>query len=140
MGKERVKERAPLICKERKFTERSKSLLTHSLNSWKWWSIVKMAAFGASSRLPPLIDRGGKLARPADKKASFFSTPFCTKQCRERFQRIHSCDPSLVLCYVAFRFNFVRNLFLDLDHYGGNNLDGMLVLFYNMWLGIWNLN
>ena len=42
---------------ERAFTKRSKSLLTNAQNPRKWWSTVKTAVFGASSSLPPLVDR-----------------------------------------------------------------------------------
>ena len=38
-------------------------------NSRKWWSPVKTVVFGASSILPPLVDRGGKLFWSADEKA-----------------------------------------------------------------------
>ena len=44
---------------ERSFTERSKSLLTNTPNSRKWWSTVKTAVFDAISSLPSLLDRGG---------------------------------------------------------------------------------
>ena len=43
----------------RTFTEESKSILTNALNPRKWWSTMKMAVFGASSSLPPLVDRVG---------------------------------------------------------------------------------
>ena len=44
---------------ERAFTGRR--LLTNASNSRKWLSTVSTAVFGASSCLPPMVDRGGKL-------------------------------------------------------------------------------
>ena len=38
-------------------------------------------------------------------------------------------DPSTVQCFVAFSSTSIRNLFLDLDHYGGNDPNGMFSLF-----------
>ena len=82
---------------ERLFMERSKSLLTNAPNQWKWWSPVKTAVFGASSFLPPLVDRGGKLAWSVDEKISLFSVHFAAKQCRGSFQLPHSWDRSPIL-------------------------------------------
>ena len=44
-------------------------------------------------------------------------------------QQPHSCDPSPVLCSVAFRSSYILSLLLDLDPYG-NDPNGMLPLFY----------
>ena len=52
------------------------------------------------------------------------------KQCRDSFQQPYFCDPSPVICSVAFWSRFVHSLLLDLDSYDGNNPDGMLILFY----------
>ena len=46
------------------------------------------------------------------------------------FQQPHSCDTFPVLCSVAFQSSFNRRLLLELDPYGGNDLDGMFPLFY----------
>ena len=91
---------------ERAFTERSKSLLMNAPNSLKWCSTVKTVVFGVSSSLPLLVDRRGKLVWSADEKASLFSTHFHAKQCRDGFHQPHSCDPSPVLCSVAFQSSF----------------------------------
>ena len=107
-----------------------KSLLTNAPNPRKWWSTVKTAVFGASSSLPPLLDRGGKLVRSTDEKSSLLSAYFDTKQCRDSFQQRHSYDPSPLLCSVASLSSFVRSLLLDRNPYGRNEPDGMLLLFY----------
>ena len=59
-----------------------------------------------------------------------FSAHFDAKQCRNSFQQLHACDPSPVLCSVAFRSSFIRRLLLDLNLCGGNAHDGMFPLFY----------
>ena len=69
------------------------------------------------------------LVRSAYKKASIFSAHSDAKQSRDSFHQPHSCHPSSVLCSVAFRSCFIRSLLLDLNPYGGNNLDGMCPLF-----------
>ena len=66
---------------ERDFTERSKPLLMNALIPGKWWPVGRTAVCGASSRLPPFLNRGGKLILSADKKASLLSKPFDDKQC-----------------------------------------------------------
>ena len=99
---------------KRVFTERSRALLTNAPNPQKGWSTVKTAVFGASSSLPHLVDRGGRLVWPADETASLFSAHFDAKQCRDQFQLPHSCDPSPVLCSVAFHTSFIRSLLLNL--------------------------
>ena len=113
------------------FTERSKSFLTNAPNPSKWWSTVKTAVFGASSSLPPLADRTGKLVWSADEKASLFSAHLDAKrfkiQCRDIFQQSHSCAPSLVLFSVAFRSSFIRSLLLHLDLYGGNDSEFLFI-------------
>ena len=88
------------------------------------------SVFGASFCLPPLIDRGGKLVWSTDEKVTLFYAQFGAKQCRDAFQQPQSCDPSSVLCSVAFRSSFVCSLLLDLDPYGGNDPDGMFPLCY----------
>ena len=121
---------------DRAFTERSKSHLTKAPNPRKWWSTVKMAVFGVCSNLLPLTDREGTLGWSANEKASLFSARFEAKQRRDSFQQLHSCDPSLVLCSVAFRSSFIRGLLLDLDPYG---IEMMLMVcfpfFTSRWLG-----
>ena len=112
---------------EEAFTERSKSLLTKAPNPRKWWSTEKTAVFGASSSLPPLVDRGGKLVLPADVKTS--SAHFNAEKCRDSFQQLHSYDPSSVLWSVAFR-STVLSLILDLDPYNGNDPDEIFPLAY----------
>ena len=91
---------------------------------------MKTAFFGASSSLPPLPDMGGRLVWSSDEKACLFSAPFDTKQCSDSFQRAHFCDPSPVLCSVAFRSISISSLLLDLDPCGGNDPDGMFPLYY----------
>ena len=61
---------------------------------------------------------------------TLFSVYLDGKQCRDSFQQAHSCDPSSVLCFVAFQSSFICRLLLDLDSYGGNDPDGMVPLFY----------
>ena len=114
---------------ERAFTEQSKSLLTNASNSQKQWSTVKATVFSASLNLLPLGDRRGKLVWSAEEKASLFSAHFDAKQNRDSFQQPQACDPSPVICFVAFRPNFICNLLLDLDSYCKNDFDGMFPLF-----------
>ena len=45
------------------------------------------AGFGASSSLPLLIEREGKLVWSGEEKPSLFSARFDSKQCRDRFQQ-----------------------------------------------------
>ena len=59
-----------------------------------------------------------------------FSAHVDGKQCRDGFQQPYSCGPSVGLWPVALRSSFIRSLLPDLDHYGGNHSDGMLLLFY----------
>ena len=59
-----------------------------------------------------------------------FSAHFDAKQCMDSFQQPHICDPSSVLCSVAFRSSFIRRLLLDPDSYGGNDPAVLLPLFY----------
>ena len=59
-----------------------------------------------------------------------FSAHLDAKQCRDSFQQPHFCDPSPVLCSVAFRSSSTRRFILDLDPYGGNDPDGMFPLFF----------
>ena len=101
---------------------------------------MKTAVFGASFSLPSLVDRGGKLVCSADKKASLFAAQFDVMQCRDSFQQPHSCDPSPVLCSVAFRLCSIRRLLLDMNPYGGNYLDGMFLSFTSRWLRSWHLS
>ena len=54
-----------------------------------------------SSSLPPLMDKGDRLVWSANEKASLFSVQFDAQQCCDRFQQLHSCDSSTVLCSVA---------------------------------------
>ena len=87
-----ARRRAQLVYEdaERVFTERSKLLLTYTPTPRKWWSTVNIAVFGASSRLPLLVERGDKLLWSADEKASLFSAHFDAKQCRDSFQQSHA--------------------------------------------------
>ena len=77
------------------------------------------AVFGASSSLPTLEDRGGKLVWSAEENAFLFIAHFDAKQFRDRFQHLQACDPSSVLCFVACRSSFICRLFLNFDFYGG---------------------
>ena len=88
---------AQLVCVDTEvgFIERSKSHLTNALYPRKWWSILKMAVFGASSSLPTVVDRHHCFLAHLD-----------AKQCRDSYQEPHSCDLTLVLCSVAFRPSF----------------------------------
>ena len=96
---------------EQAFSARSKSLFTNAPNPRKQWSTVKIEVFGASSSLPPLVDRGVRLVWSADEKASLFSAHLDAKQYRNSFQQPHSCDSSPVMCSIAFRLSFVLSLF-----------------------------
>ena len=58
-----------------------------------------------------------------------FLAHFDAKQCRNKFQQQHFCDPCKVLRSVAFRFSFVRSLLLNLDLYYVSDPDGMFKLF-----------
>ena len=78
------------------------------------------ATFGGEGNYAGLVSRG---------KTSLFSVHFDAKQCRDRFQQPHPCDPSPVLCSVTFCSNFVLSLLLDLNPYGGNDPDVMFPLF-----------
>ena len=123
---------------ERAFTERRKSHLANVQNPRKWWTTVKAALFGASSSLSTLVARRGKLVWSANENVSLFWVHFDAKQCSDCFQQPHSCDPSPVLCSVAFQSSFVGSL-LDLDIYGGNDLDVMFLnLFTSRSLGSWH--
>ena len=64
-----------------------------------------------------------------DKKTSFFSGHFDAKQCRDSFQQPHSCDPFLVLSFVAFQSSSIHSLLLDLDSNRGNDPDAIFPLF-----------
>ena len=114
---------------ERAFNEWSRVLLINAPNPRKWWSTVKTAVVGANSRLPPLLDKESRLVWSVDEKASLFSAHFEAKQCRDSFQQPHSCDPTPVLYSVAFRSSSLCSLLLDLDPYGGNDLDSVFLLF-----------
>ena len=100
-------------------------------NPRKWCSTVKRAVFGASSSLPSLVSRRGRLIWSAAAKASLISAHFDAKHCRDSLEQPHSSDPSPVLCSVVFRPSAIRSLLLDLDPYGGNDPDGILPLFCN---------
>ena len=67
---------------ERAFAKRSKSLLMNAPNPRKWWSTVKTAMFGANTRLPPLVDWGGKLVWSGEEKMSLLLAYFDAKQRR----------------------------------------------------------
>ena len=84
--------------------------MTVAPNPRKGCSTVKTAVFGASSRLPPLVERRGRLVWSADAKPSLFLALFDAKQCRDSFQRSHSCDPSPLLCSATFRSSSIRIL------------------------------
>ena len=99
----------------------------------------KTMVFRASTNLPLLVDRGGKLLWSADEKASMISEHFDANQCTDRFQQPHSCDPSPVLCSVVFRSGFLCSLLLDLNPHGGNDLDGIFPLFTSRCFGSWYL-
>ena len=71
---------------EQSFNERSKTLLANAPNPRKWWSTVKTAVFGASSGLPPWVDRGGRQVWSANENVSLFSWYFDTEQYRNSFQ------------------------------------------------------
>ena len=58
------------------------------------------------------------------------SAQFDANPCRECFEQPHSCDPSPVLCSVAFRSSVVPKLLLDLVPYDENDRDGILPHFY----------
>ena len=90
--------------------------------------------------MPPLVDRGGRLVWSENEKASLFSGHLDAKRCRNNFYKPHSCDPSPVLCIVAFRSSFVRSLLLDLNPYGGKDSEGMFPLHTSRWLGSWDLS
>ena len=64
-----------------------------------------------------------------DEKDSRFLVYFDGKQCRDSFQQAHSCVPSSVCILLPFGLYLFRRLLLDLDAYGGNDLDGMFPLF-----------
>ena len=91
---------------------------------------MKTAIFGASSSLPPLVDREGKLIWSADEKACLLSAQFDAKQCRNHFQQPHSCDSCLVMYSVAFLSSFICSMLLDTNPYGENDPDGMFPFFY----------
>ena len=76
---------------------------------------MKTAMLGASTSLPPLLDRGGKLVWSAEEKVSLFSADVNAKQCRGSFQKPQACEPSPVLYSVVFWSRFICSLLLDLD-------------------------
>ena len=84
----------------------------------------------ASSSLSTLLDRGGELVWSADEKASVFSAHFDAYHCRDSFQKLHSCDPSPVLCSVASCSSLICSLLLDLDLYGGNDPNRPMACFH----------
>ena len=76
-----------------------------------------------------MVDREGGLVWSGDKKASLFSPHFDDKQCKDSFQLLHFSDSSPVLCFVAFQYNSICSLLMNLDLYSGNP-DGMFPLFF----------
>ena len=119
-----ARRRAQLVYKdaERAFTEGSKSLLTNALNPLKWWFIVKTVDFGASSSLPPLIDKGSKLVWAADEISAALLLVTLLRHC------------------VLLPSGLALFALLDLDSYGGNDYDCMFPLFTSRWLGKWHLS
>ena len=70
----------PVYCEaEQKFNEKIRALLTSAPNSRKWRATIKTAVFGASSCLPPLVDRGGGLVWSSGEKALWFLVHFDAK-------------------------------------------------------------
>ena len=102
------------VVTEQALDEQRKALLANSPSPRKWWSTVKTAVFGASSSLSPLINRGSRLAWSAKEKASLFSAHFEANSVKI-FQQPYFCDPSPVLCSLAFRSSSIRRLLLDLN-------------------------
>ena len=103
----------------------------NALNTRKRWSTVKTRVLGASSSLPPLIER--RQAGPGHwirRSPCFWLAHFDAKQCRDSFQQPHFCNTSLVLCSVAFRSSSIFSLLLGLNPYSGNDPDGRFPLFY----------
>ena len=64
------------------------------------------------------VDRGSGQVWSVNEKISLVSAHFYAIKGRDSFQQSHSCDPSPVLHFIAFRSCFVRSLLLDLDSYG----------------------
>ena len=95
----------------------------------EYW--VKTVVFGASSSLPPLVNKRGKRVWSADEKVLLFLVHFDAKLCRDHFQQPHSCDPFPLLCSVTFRCIFVRSLLLYLDPNGRNDHEVMVLFFTN---------
>ena len=98
-------------------------------NSRKWYT-MKTTVFGASSSLPPLIDKGGKLVWSAEEKASLFLAHVDAKQCRDRFQRRKLVTLHQYCILLPSWSSLICSLLLELDLHGRNDLDGMFSLFY----------
>ena len=95
----------------------------------KWWSTLKVAVFGSSSSLPPLVSEGGGQMCESVGKADLLSDHFDSKQSRETVDLPLTCHPSPSLTTFAFRSSEVIRLLLDLDPYGGSDPLGMFPLF-----------
>ena len=111
------------------FSDRNRNVLMNVQSPHKWWSTLKIAVFGSSSSLPPLVSEGGGLVCESVGKADLLSDHFDSKQSRETVDLPITCHPSPSLTPFAFRSSEVRHLLLDLDPYGGPDPLGMFPLF-----------
>ena len=67
------------------------------MNTHKWWSTLKSAAFGLSSSLPPLVGGGGGLVCESLGKADRLSDNFYNKHSRESVDLPLTCHPSPII-------------------------------------------
>ena len=79
----------------------------------KLWSILKSAAFGSSSSLPPLVSEGCGLVCESVGKADLLLDHFYSKRSREAVDLTLACHPSPCLCHhhLCIQVSEVRCLF-----------------------------
>ena len=76
------------------FTDRNRDVLINVQSPHTWWSTLKLAVFGSSSSLPPLVSEGGGLVCESVGKADLLSDHFDSKQSREAVDLLLTCHPS----------------------------------------------
>ena len=114
---------------KRQFSERNRDVPMNVQSPHKWWSTLKSAVFGSSSKLNPLVSEGGGLVCESVGNSDLLSDHFDSKQCREAVDLTLTCHPSPSFTNFAFTSTEVRRLLLDLDPYGGTIPLGMFPLF-----------
>ena len=120
---------------ERRFSDSLKRKLVEISQPHMWWTKLKSSILGSSNAsLPPLLMPDGKLTTNPREKAELLHQAFDAKQSNEDVLLPDTCHPEPALSKFAFCSRDVKNIFDNLDNWGGADPDCFFLYFSRKYL------